>query len=115
MANTAGATSSSTFEIMIWLSARGGAGPIGYQFDSKTINGVTWGVFKGTVSNWTVFSFVASDGITSFKQDLKPFFTYLINKQNVPSSHYLVQAQAGTEPFTGSATLAITSYSLSIN
>ncbi|KIM49677.1 glycoside hydrolase family 12 protein, partial [Hebeloma cylindrosporum] len=101
MANTAGATSSSTFEIMIWLSARGGAGPIGYQVDSKTINGVTWGVFKGTVSNWTVFSFVASDEITSFKQDLKPFFTYLINKQNVPSSHYLVQAQAGTEPFTG--------------
>lgn len=59
---------------------------------------------------------------------------YLINSQGVPSNQFLVQAQAGTEPFTGepprnltwgttnmfyhdvgSATLTINSYSLAIN
>ncbi|KIM46944.1 glycoside hydrolase family 12 protein [Hebeloma cylindrosporum] len=113
-AYTAGATSSSTFEIMIWLSARGGAGPAGYQIDETSINGVTWKLFKGTVSTWIVFSFVASMEITSFDQDLMPFFIYLINKQNIPSSQFLVQAQAGTEPFIGSATLTTTSYSMAI-
>jgi len=42
---------------------------------TSSINGVTWKLFKGTVSTWTVFSFVASKEITSFKQDLKPFLS----------------------------------------
>ncbi|KAJ7311758.1 glycoside hydrolase family 12 protein [Mycena albidolilacea] len=102
-ASSSGASSSSTFEIMVWLSTRGG------------VNGVTWRLFKGTVSTWTVFSFVAPTEITNFNSDLKPFLTFLTANQGVPSSQFLVQAQAGTEPFIGSATLTTTSYSISIN
>ncbi|TFK31984.1 glycoside hydrolase family 12 protein [Crucibulum laeve] len=114
-AGTSGASSSSTFEIMIWLSTRGGAGPAGSQIGTASINGVTWKLFKGTVSTWTVFSFVAPNEISGYDSDLKPFLTYLTSSQGVSSSQYLVQAQAGTEPFIGSATLTTTSYSLSIN
>ncbi|CAL1703247.1 unnamed protein product [Somion occarium] len=89
-ADSSGASSTSTFEIMIWLSTRGGAGPAGSQI--------------GTASE-----------ITNFNQDLKPFFTFLTSTQGVPSSQFLVQAQAGTEPFVGSATLTTNSYSLAIN
>ncbi|KAF8968237.1 glycoside hydrolase family 12 protein [Flammula alnicola] len=114
-ANSAGATSASTYEVMIWLSARGGAGPAGTQVGTASINGVIWKLFKGTVGSWRIFSFVAPTEITSFNSDLKPFFNYLIQSQGVPSSQFLVQAQSGTEPFTGSATLTTTSYSIAIN
>ncbi|KAG6918564.1 hypothetical protein DXG01_013363 [Tephrocybe rancida] len=110
-----GASSSSTFEVMVWLSTRGGAGPAGSQIGTASVNGVTWKLFKGTVSTWTVFSFVAPTEITNFNSDLKPFFNFLISNQGVPSSQFLVQAQAGTEPFIGSATLTTTSYSIAIN
>lgn len=115
VAGGTGASSSSTFEIMIWLSTRGGAAPAGSQIGTANVNGVTWRLFKGTVQTWTIFSFVAPNEITNFNADLKPFFTFLTQNQGVPASQVLVQAQAGTEPFVGSATLTTTSYSMSIN
>jgi len=113
--SSGGASSDSTFEVMVWLSARGGAGPAGSQIGTAKVNNVTWKLFKGTVSTWTVLSFVAPSEITNFNSDLKPFFTYLTQNQGVPSSQFLVQAQGGTEPFVGSATLTTTSYAISIN
>lgn len=66
-----------------------------------SVNGVTWNLFRGTVETWTVLSFVAPSEITSFSQDLKPFFTFLTANQGVPANSFLVQLQAGTEPFVG--------------
>lgn len=85
----------------------------------KKVNGVTWKLFKGTVSTWTVWSFVAPSELTGYNSDLKPFFSklfstasktahsdslflaYLINSQGLSSSKYLTGLQAGTEPFIG--------------
>ncbi|CAE6405966.1 unnamed protein product [Rhizoctonia solani] len=106
---------SNTDEIMIWLSSRGGAGPIGSQIATASVNGVSWKLFKGTVSTWTVWSFVAPSELTGYNSDLKPFFTYLINSQGLSSSKYLTGVQAGTEPFVGSATLTTTEYSATVN
>ncbi|KAH7345630.1 glycoside hydrolase family 12 protein [Rhizoctonia solani] len=106
---------SSTDEIMIWLSSRGGAGPAGSQIATATVNGVSWKLFKGTVSTWTVWSFVAPSELTGYNSDLKPFFTYLINSQGLSNSKYLTGVQAGTEPFVGSATLTTTEYSVTVN
>ncbi|KAG8910148.1 hypothetical protein FRC01_006521 [Tulasnella sp. 417] len=110
-----GASSTSSYEIMIWLSTRGGAGPAGSQIGTATVNGITWKLYKGPVSTWTVFSFVAPYEITNFSQDLLPFITYLTSNQGISSSQYLVQLQAGTEPFIGSATLTTTAYSAVVN
>ncbi|KAF5318118.1 hypothetical protein D9619_012247 [Psilocybe cf. subviscida] len=114
-AGTTGATSSSTFEVMIWLSSRGGAQPAGSKVGTANVNGLNWTLWKGPVSSWTCISFVAPYEITNFNSDLKPFFNYLVSNQGIPSNQYLVQAQAGTEPFVGSATLTTTSYAMSIN
>ncbi|KAJ6458323.1 glycoside hydrolase family 12 protein [Mycena vitilis] len=114
-AGTTGASANSSYEIMVWLSTRGGAQPAGSPNGTATVNGVTWKLYKGTVSTWNIFSFVAPSEITDFNSDLKPFLTFLTQNQGVPSSHFLVQAQAGTEPFIGSATLTTNSYSMSIN
>ncbi|KAF8601588.1 concanavalin A-like lectin/glucanase, partial [Ceratobasidium sp. AG-I] len=113
LSTTSGGSSSD--EIMIWLSTRGGAGPAGSQITTASVGGVTWKLYKGTVSTWTVWSFVAPSEITGYNTDLKPFFTYLINSQGLSSSKYLTGVQAGTEPFIGSATLTTTEYSVTVN
>jgi len=112
-ARSTGATSSSTYEVMIWLGNRG-AYPAGTQVATFSHGGITWKLYKGRVKTWTIFSYVASSEISDFNSDLKDFLTHLTSTQGVPSSQYLVQMQAGTEPFVGSATL-ISSFSASIN
>ncbi|KAI8815772.1 glycoside hydrolase family 12 protein, partial [Fimicolochytrium jonesii] len=109
-ASGSGADASSSFEIMVWLSTRGGAGPAGTRVGGMTYNGVKWGLWKGNVGTWVVYSFVAEREITRWSGDMLAFVNYLVKKQGLPRNHYLVQAQAGTEPFVGSATLVTEAY-----
>lgn len=113
------ATGSDEYEIMIWLAALGGAGPIsstGSAIATPTIAGSTWNLFYGLNGSMKVYSFVASSQITSFTADLKLFFAYLASSQGYPTSQYLLSIGAGTEPFTGtSAVLSVSAYSVVIN
>jgi hypothetical protein len=108
-------SASASYEIMVWLAALGGAGPIsstGSPIATPTIGGITFKLFKGPNGSTTVFSFVASSEVTNFNGDLMNFFSYLISSQGVSSSQYLQSLGAGTEPFTGSnAVLTTTGYS----
>ncbi|KAJ7188781.1 endocellulase [Mycena filopes] len=110
------ASTASRYEIMIWLSGIGGAQPLGKQLTTATaIANHTWNLWKGTNKTWTVYSFVSSAGtINSFNQDLNAFFTYLGAEYGVLPSQYLQAIQAGTEPFTGSANVVTSSYSVSV-
>ena len=88
---------------MIWLAALGGAGPIsstGSPVSTPTIDGVTWKLYSGPNGATTVYSFVAESQQTSFSGDIKSFFTYLASNEGYPLSQYLVNLNAGTEPFT---------------
>lgn len=99
---------------MIWLAALGGAGPIsstGSAIATTNINGVNWKLYSGPNGQMTVYSFVAESTVTDFSGDLLKFFTYLEQNQGLSSDQYLTHVQAGTEPFTGSADLKISSYS----
>ncbi|KIJ49412.1 glycoside hydrolase family 12 protein [Sphaerobolus stellatus SS14] len=111
------ATSASSYEIMIWLSGKGGIQPVGSQILSGLqIAGQTWNLWKGPNANWEVLSFVSANGdITNFNADLNDFFKYLVSSQGVASSQFVQAIQTGTEPFTGSAILDIASYSVAIN
>lgn len=105
------------YEIMVWLAAIGGAGPIsstGSPIATTTINGVEWKLYKGPNGSMTVYSFVAPSSTTSFSGDMMEFFTYLINNQGLDKSLYLIDVQAGTEPFTGSADFKVSSYSATV-
>ncbi|KAL4736700.1 concanavalin A-like lectin/glucanase domain-containing protein [Aspergillus similis] len=109
----------SEYEIMIWLAALGGAGPIsstGSSIATVTLGGVTWNLYSGPNGSMQVYSFVASSTTESFSADLMDFINYLVENQGLPTSQYLTNVQAGTEPFTGSdATLTVSSYSVSIS
>ncbi|KAK0226347.1 endocellulase [Armillaria fumosa] len=110
------ASTSSSYEIMIWLSGLGGIQPVGSQITSNTaVGGHTWNVWRGPNTNWQVISFVATSEIRDFNADLKDFFNYLVAQQGVPSTQYVQAIQSGTEPFTGSAQLMTTSYSVSLS
>lgn len=111
------ASGDAEYEVMIWLAALGGAGPIsatGSPIATVTLAGQSWQLYNGKNGNMNVFSFVATSQVKSFNGDLKEFLTYLTSKQGVPSSQILTSAGAGTEPFTGSnAVFTTTGYTLS--
>ncbi|KAL6301694.1 glycoside hydrolase family 12 protein [Sparassis latifolia] len=116
-ADGAQASSSSSYEIMIWLSGLGGVQPVGSLSKSGvSLAGYSWNVWEGPNSNWETISFVSASGdLTSFSTDLNTFFQYLIENYGVSSSLYLQGIETGTEPFTGSAELLTNSYSVSLS
>lgn len=62
-----------------------------------------------------VYSFVAQSTTNSFSGDMRDFFTYLESNQGLSSDLYLVDVQAGTEPFSGSnAVFTVSDYSVSV-
>ncbi|KAF2997864.1 hypothetical protein E8E13_002971 [Curvularia kusanoi] len=113
----ASATGSANYEIMIWLSALGGAGPIsstGSPIATVTLAGKQFKLYKGPNGSTTVFSFVATSPVNNFSGDLNAFLVYLRNSQGLPSSQVLQSVGAGTEPFSGSnAVFTTTAFSVS--
>lgn len=116
LAPTSGGTNA--YEIMVWLAAYGGAGPIsstGSAIATATIGSHQFKIYSGPNGDTTVYSFVATSTITSFSGDLNLFFQYLINNEGVSSSMYITSLQAGTEPFTGTnAVMKTSAYTISI-
>lgn len=113
------ATGSDQYEVMVWLAALGGAGPIsstGSAIATPTIGSTTFSLYYGLNGSMKVYSFVASSkDDTNYSGDLKAFYTYLINSQGLSSSLYLLSIGAGTEPFTGSnAVLTTSQYTISM-
>ncbi|PKS10077.1 hypothetical protein jhhlp_003374 [Lomentospora prolificans] len=105
-------------EIMIWLAAYGGAGPIsstGSPIDTPTIAGSKWNVYSGSNGATRVLSFVATSNIPNFSGNLNEFLTYLTSKQVISASLYATRLQGGTEPFTGSnAVFKTSAYRMSV-
>ncbi|KAF7159908.1 hypothetical protein CNMCM5623_005414 [Aspergillus felis] len=112
------ASGSHSYEIMVWLGALGGAGPIsstGSPIATPTIDGIQWKLYLGPNGSMQVYSFVAESTTESFTGDLLNFFKYLESSQGLSSSLYLVDVQAGTEPFSGSnAVFTVSDYSVSV-
>ncbi|KAM3420685.1 hypothetical protein BST61_g3939 [Cercospora zeina] len=119
-------TATNEYEIMVWLAAFGGAGPISanYGSDGKpvpiatvTLAGRSWKLYKGSNGVNQVFSFLPANGsnIDNFSGDIVEFVKYLTSKQGLPSSQYLISSGAGTEPTSGKdAKFTTSSYSLVI-
>ncbi|KAF3941967.1 Endoglucanase-1 [Dactylella cylindrospora] len=119
---TASTSGSNTpeYEIMVWVGAYGGAGPIsstGSTIATIAIDGVSWNLYKGPNGQMTVFSFVATNApVTNWSGDLNNFIKYLTSSQGLPNTQYLNTIQTGTEPFVGTnARFTVTNYSVVIN
>ncbi|KAH6974420.1 concanavalin A-like lectin/glucanase domain-containing protein [Ilyonectria sp. MPI-CAGE-AT-0026] len=112
-------TAKNSHEIMVWVGAYGGAGPIsetGSTIATPTVLGSKWKLFKGTNEGVIVFSFVAEKNIGNFEGDLNEFYKYLTSNQGVSKDLYVTSLQAGTEPFEGSnAVLKTSAYTITVN
>lgn len=120
MFTSSSATGTNEYEIMVWLDALGGAGPIsstGSAVATPTVAGTTWDLYDGYNGDTHVFSFVASSGaVADFDGDLYDFLSYLVEKEGMESSQYLLSIGAGSEPFTGSdAVFSVASYSCGVS
>ena len=113
------ATGTADYEIMIWVAALGGAGPIsstGSKLTTVTLAGNSWDLYKGPNGDTTVFSFVAPSQVDNFNGDLMDFMNYLVQNQGLSNSQILQTINAGTEPFSGSNVKFSTSnYEISVN
>ncbi|KAI7848411.1 endoglucanase [Circinella umbellata] len=104
------------YEIMIWLAAFNGAGPLGSSVGTFSYEGTSWTLYKGTNGAQTVYSFIASNNIESLTSNALPFITHLVDNGYLEKSQYLRAIQSGTEPFLGTnAELTSTKYSVEIN
>ncbi|POM72658.1 Putative hydrolase [Phytophthora palmivora] len=107
------------YEVMVWLAAIGGAGPIsatGKPIKKKMqVGGVKFDLYHGKNGNMTVYSYVAEKQTNSFKADFKQFFHKLPPNHTIAPTQYLTHVQAGTEPFVGNATLTVSKYTAAVN
>ncbi|CAA9960790.1 Glycoside hydrolase family 12 protein [Pyrenophora teres f. maculata] len=112
------AKGSNEYEVMIWLGALGGAGPIsktGSPIAKVSLAGATWNLYNGPNGNVNVFSFVATSPQNNFSGNLMEFMKELTNNHGMPDTQFLTSTGAGTEPFSGSnAKLTTTDYSLTM-
>lgn len=113
-------TTTSYSQIMVWLDAIGGAGPIsssGSPIATPTIGGQSFKLYSGPNGDTTVYSFVATSTITSYSGDIYPFLEYLAEHESGFSlSQYLTVLEAGTEPFDGSDVVFTTSsYTIAVD
>ncbi|KAH7489061.1 Inactive glycoside hydrolase XLP1 [Phytophthora ramorum] len=106
------------YELMVWLSALGGAWPLtetGKPIKSLKLGGVDFDLYQGMNKNVKVFSYVAKKTATSFTGDLKQFFDQLPSDNTIPATQFLQKVEAGTEPFQGTnAKLVVTNYSVQV-
>lgn len=103
-------------EVMVWLAALGGAGPLGSKVSTFSSAGVTWSLYVGSNGSNNVYSYVAESTVQSLSGDILPFLQNLVDQGYFSSSQYLRAVQAGTETFTGSnAVFTTSSYTVSVS
>ncbi|KAL7793685.1 endo-1,4-beta-glucanase [Trichoderma ceciliae] len=115
-ANPNHVTYSGDYELMIWLGKFGDIGPIGSSQGTVAINGESWVLYYGFNGAMQVYSFVAPTNTASWSGDVKNIFSWLRDNRGYPaSSQYVLSYQFGTEPFTGSGTFNVASWTAAIN
>ena len=113
---SSGSSGDYEYEIMIWLAAIGGAGPLGSQVGSFSYDGTNWSLYEGSNGVQKVYSFVAGSQVQSITSDALPFLKHLVDSGYFSSSQYLRGVQAGTEPFLGNnAQLTTYQYDVVVN
>ncbi|KAG1703474.1 hypothetical protein DVH05_007422 [Phytophthora capsici] len=103
------------YKVMVWLASYGGAklkSTTGLPIKTATVGGVEFDLYQGYYQNMGVYTFVAKTPLTTFKGDLKPFFS------EIPADFTEQALQAvyfGTEAFKGTnAKFSVSKLSVSL-
>ena len=116
--NAAPGNSDPQVEMMVWLTSSGGPSPAGSEVASGITLGNTTGTYNlwykspGGSPAWPIITYVRTSSVTSISMYLQPFVWYALNETNwISSSQYVVGMAFGAEPYNGSGSIYVTSYS----
>ena len=109
------ADSNPKYELMVWVAARNGAGPLGTK-DAKplTVNGAVFDLYVGTNGNQKVYSYKIRTEMRAVNFDLNTFIQDARARQLLPPATRLKSVQAGHEVFSGVAVLSTSLYSVQL-
>jgi Glycosyl hydrolase family 12 len=92
---------SSGLEMMIWLNHFGGVQPAGSPGPTVNIDGISFRVWYGGSGNGGTVSFVANSPTSSVtNMDLGPLAAYAVSRGYMQNSWFLIDVEAGFEPWT---------------
>lgn len=102
--------SNPTDEMMVWLQANGGAGPLGSYKRSLYIDNAWWNVYQGKGS-WNVVSFVRQGNVGGANLNLMDFARQAAVYNMLSWNDYFLNVDTGTEIFHGNGALQTTWFS----
>jgi hypothetical protein len=110
------ADNSSGLEMMIWLNHFGGTQPAGSAGPTVTLDGISFTVWYGGSGNGGTVSFVANTPMNSVSNlDLGPLAAYAASKGYMQESWFLIDVEAGFEPWTSGQGLTADSFNVTVH
>jgi hypothetical protein len=107
---------SSGLEMMIWLNHFGGVQPAGSPGPTVTIDGISFTVWYGGSGNGGTVSFVANNPVSSVNNmDLGPLAAYAVSKGYMQNSWFLIDVEAGFEPWTSGQGLTADAFNVTVH
>ncbi len=103
-------------ELMIWLNHTGTIQPVCcLRASNVSIAGSTWNVWEGNVG-WNVISYVRTTPTTSVSNlDILAFTRDGVARGYINNNWYLIDVEAGFEPWVGGAGLASSGFSFTVS
>jgi cellulose 1,4-beta-cellobiosidase len=102
--------------MMIWLNHFGGTQPAGSAGPTVTLDGISWTVWYGGNGNGGTVSFVANNSVNSVSNlDLGPLAAYSVSKGYMQNSWFLIDVEAGFEPWTSGQGLTANSFNVTVH
>jgi hypothetical protein len=107
---------SSGLEMMIWLNHFGGVQPAGSPGPTVTLDGISFTVWYGGSGNGGTVSFVANNTVSSVNNlDLGPLAAYAVSRGYMQNSWFLIDVEAGFEPWTSGQGLTADAFNVTVN
>lgn len=109
-------SNNSGLEMMIWLNHFGGTQPAGSAGPTVTLDGISWTVWYGGNGNGGTVSFVANNPVNSVSNlDLGPLAAYSVSRGYMQNSWFLIDVEAGFEPWTSGQGLTANSFNVTVH
>ncbi|HEX5682813.1 MAG TPA: RICIN domain-containing protein [Ideonella sp.] len=107
-------------EVMIWINRSGVVSPAGQRTGDVTINGMdfeVWTAPKGSAGfndKWHIVSYVAKSPRNAVDFDLLPFFRDSHNRGLLEDHWYLIDVEAGTEPWQNGYPVTVNQFDVTV-
>jgi hypothetical protein len=106
---------STGLEMMIWLNHFGGVQPAGSPGPTVTLDGIRFTVWYGGSGNGGTVSFVANTPMNSVNNlDLGPLAAYAVSRGYMQNSWFLIDVEAGFEPWTSGQGLTADAFNVTV-